>query len=214
LLALAPCAFASIRFAAADEGRPHAYLQGAGVATIGVEGLADGIHPGVTVGAGIRFSAWSAGLGISFSTIRPKEDQYAYALPCLREAGNPCPRPVLEGTFGSIDVEGRLHPIALGPIEPFLEVRIGYNGYFLSDPNYANVGQTDFAMQGFHLAGAVGVRLEMISILGIYASGGYSFSVVDPPPTIESGDGLLTDLVYIVDQGHQIQFTLGVSLVL
>src|SRR5262245_33048869 len=76
--------------------RPKAYIEGAGELNVGLYGLADGVRPGVHVGAGIRFPFLSGGLAGSYATIAADPDHYDYSVTCSPFLTTPCSDPELK----------------------------------------------------------------------------------------------------------------------
>jgi hypothetical protein len=111
----------------------------------------------------------------------------------------------------SVDAQVRLHPLRLGPLEPYVEGFIGWNTVSLSDPAFELIGQANFSMQGLHLGAAAGLQWHLTDFFGVNATFGYGWSVVEQPDDVLSGGGTFTDLTFIENHAHQFRIALGIQ---
>lgn len=182
-------------FASGAEDRPLVYTEVAGQLKVGIGGLATGLAPGVTAGAGVQLVRWSAGIVGSYSKFKPDRGRYAdFRVVCIGTCGSIS----ATGSFTSVGLRLRLHPMGWGRFKPFVEGEAGYNAISI-----VALASKEDTLHGLHLVGAGGIDVILSRYLIAHASVGYSFSLVEQSPP----------LTIAANHAHHLQSEIGLRFV-
>jgi hypothetical protein len=176
----------------------------AGGAAIGVGGLAAaGATPGLAAAVGASAGPWALGVGVSRAPFTVAPGRFAYFIICWRDFDCP-PQPTLTGAATTVDLRAA-YLVPVGWIaRPYLDGALGWS--------HLGVGGGpggDLTLDGRHAAGGAGVELPIDGPLALFAAAEYSFSLLARPPSIVTGGGLSTDLIFIANHAHQVQAWFG-----